>query len=275
MTSPFPGVDPYLEAQGYWPDFHGSFIYGWRDALNEVLPDHYEARVDERLTLIEQPAEKFKRIEPDVVITWRGSSRGVLAAPAGVGVIEPVTVPLIIEEETRETFIEIRRLPERTVVATLELLSPANKEEPGRRSYLDKRNALLHRQVHLVELDFLLGGRRLPLSGDYPAGNYFALVSHAVPAELQRVCLDDPAASPRHPDPAPGSRSGGLDRPGRDLRADFPARPIRSLDGLRRDTVPLASPGRAGVGPSGGLRGESLKSTAQAQPIRGGRRWRS
>lgn len=180
MTSPFPGVDPYLEAQGYWPDFHGSFIYGWRDALNEVLPDHYEARVDERLTLIEQPAEKFKRIEPDVVITWRGSSRGVLAAPAGVGVIEPVTVPLIIEEETRETFIEIRRLPERTVVATLELLSPANKEEPGRRSYLDKRNALLHRQVHLVELDFLLGGRRLPLSGDYPAGNYFALVSHAV-----------------------------------------------------------------------------------------------
>ena len=179
MTSPFPGVDPYFEAQNYWSDLHGSFIYGWRDTLNEVLPDHYEARVDERLTLIEQPAEKVKRIEPDVVITWRGSSRGVLAAPAGVGVIAPVTVPLIIEEETRETFIEIRRLPERTGVATLELLSPANKEEPGRRSYLDKRNALLHRQVHLVELDFLLGGRRSPLSGDYPTGNYFALVGHA------------------------------------------------------------------------------------------------
>jgi hypothetical protein len=179
MTSPFPGVDPYLEAQDYWPDFHATFINDWRDALNNVLPDHYEARIDERLTLIEQPAEKVKRIEPDVVITWRGSSRGVLAAPAGVGILEPVTVPLIIEEETRETFIEIRRHPERTVVATLELLSPANKEEPGRRSYLDKRNALLYRQVHLIELDLLLGGRRLPLSGDYPIGNYFALVSHA------------------------------------------------------------------------------------------------
>ena len=125
-----------------------------------------------------QPAETVKRIEPGLVITGRFIS-GVLAAPAGVGIIEPVTVPLFIDEEDRETFIEIRRRPERTVVATLELLSPANKEEPGRRSYLDKRNALLHRQVHLIELDLLLGGRRFPLSGDYPPGNYFALISHA------------------------------------------------------------------------------------------------
>ena len=158
MTSPFPGVDPYIEAQDYWPDFRGSFITYWREALYDVLPDHYEARIDERLTLIEQPAEKVKRIEPDPIITGRGSSQGVLAAPAGDDVIEPVTVPLVIEEETRETFIEIRRRPERTVVATLELLSPANKESPGRRSYLDKRNALLYRPVHLVELDLLLGG---------------------------------------------------------------------------------------------------------------------
>jgi hypothetical protein len=180
MTSPFPGVDPYVEAEGYWPDFHSSFMNCWREALNDVLPNHYDARIEERLNLVELPAEKVKRIEPDVVITGRGSSSpGVVAVPAGIGVLEPVTIPLIIEEETRETFIEIRRHPERSVVATLELLSPANKEEPGRRSYLDKRNALLHAGIHMVELDLLLGGRRLPLSGDYPTGNDFALVSHA------------------------------------------------------------------------------------------------
>lgn len=131
MTSPFPGVDPYIEAQYDWPDFHMSFITYWRDVLNDVLPDHYHARIDERLNLVEQPAEKVKRIEPDVIITGRGSSPGDGAAPVGVGILEPVTVPLFIEEETRETFIEIRRRPERTLVATLELLSPANKEEPG------------------------------------------------------------------------------------------------------------------------------------------------
>jgi hypothetical protein len=179
MTSPFPGVDPYLEAQGFWLDFHASFITYWREALNDVLPDRYEARIDERLSLAELPAEKVKRIEPDLVITGRGSSPGVLAVPAGVGILEPVIVPLVIEEEARETFIEIRRRPERTLVAVLELLSPSNKEEPGRRSYLDKRHALLREPVHLVEVDLLLGGRRLPLSGDYPIGNDFALVSHA------------------------------------------------------------------------------------------------
>jgi hypothetical protein len=179
MTSPFPGVDPYLESQAYWPDFHARLITYWAEALSDILPDHYEARIDERLSLVELPAERVKRIEPDLAITSRGSSPGVLAAPAGVGIIEPVTIPLLIEEETRETFIEIRRRPERTLVAVLELLSPANKEEPGRRSYLDKRNALLRQPVHLVELDLLLGGRRLPLSADYPAGNYFALILHA------------------------------------------------------------------------------------------------
>ncbi len=179
MTSPFPGVDPYLEAQGFWPDFHARFITYWGEALNDVLPDHYEARIDERLTLVELPAEKVKRIEPDLIITGRGPSPGAQAVPAGVETIEPVTVPLFIEEEARETFIEIRRRPDRTVVAVLELLSPANKEEPGRRSYLDKRNALLRKRVHLVELDLLLGGHRLPLSADYPIGNYFALISHA------------------------------------------------------------------------------------------------
>jgi hypothetical protein len=40
MASPFPGIDPYLESQGYWPDFHASLILYCRDALNDVLPDY-------------------------------------------------------------------------------------------------------------------------------------------------------------------------------------------------------------------------------------------
>jgi hypothetical protein len=26
MKSPFPGVDPYIESQHYWPDFHATFF---------------------------------------------------------------------------------------------------------------------------------------------------------------------------------------------------------------------------------------------------------
>ena len=62
-------------------------------------------------------------------------------------------------------------------MAVLELLSPSNKEEPGRSVYLARRNTLLYCDVHLVELDLLLKGQRIPLAEAYPPGDYFALVA--------------------------------------------------------------------------------------------------
>ena len=36
MPRPFLGIDPYLEAQGVWGDFHPRFITYLCDSLNEV-----------------------------------------------------------------------------------------------------------------------------------------------------------------------------------------------------------------------------------------------
>jgi hypothetical protein len=177
MQSPFPGIDPYIEAQGYWPDFHVRFTTHLCETLADSLPDNYEARIDERVNLVELPAEKLKRIKPDLAVSHVGRPSGVAVAPAGVATLEPVTIPLVIEEESRETYIEILQRPDRTLVTVIELLSPANKEDPGRSLYLAKRNSLLCQPIHVVELDLLLCGQRLPLSKDYPSGHYFALVA--------------------------------------------------------------------------------------------------
>jgi hypothetical protein len=177
MPSPFPGVDPYLESQHYWPDFHATFINYWREAVADVLPDHYEVRIDERFSLVERPPETTRRIEPDLGIARRGPARAAPAASPGISTLEPVTIPLVIEDERRETYIRILHRPDRALVAVLEVLSPANKEQPGYGAYLEKRQAILHQKVHLVELDLLLSGRRMPLARDYPAGDYFALVA--------------------------------------------------------------------------------------------------
>jgi Protein of unknown function (DUF4058) len=178
MPCPFAGVDPYLEGQGYWPDFHARFINYCCEALADRLAENYEVRVDERVNLTALPAEKIKRIRPDISVSQRkpsppSSPRGPMAALKGI------TIPLVIEEETRETYIEILQRPDRILVAVLELLSPSNKEEPGRSDYLARRNTLLNHPVHLIELDLLLGGRRLPLAKDYPPGDFFALVARA------------------------------------------------------------------------------------------------
>ncbi len=141
MASPFPGMDPYLETPSLWSDFGASFITYWRDALMDCLPENYEARIDEKVSLVEVSPPRKKLIEPDVAITQRAPSRIQGQAPAGLATLEPVTLSLVIEEETHERHIEILHRPDRTLVAALELLSPANKEEPGRTLYLAKRNA--------------------------------------------------------------------------------------------------------------------------------------
>jgi len=76
-------------------------------------------------------------------------------------------------------YIEILHQPDRSLVTALKLLSPANKEQPGRTEYLAKRRALLCQKVHLVELDLLRGGQRVPLQCPLPPADYYYLLARA------------------------------------------------------------------------------------------------
>jgi hypothetical protein len=180
MKSPFPGMDPYLEHPAYWSDFHATFVNYWREAIADALPPQYEATLGERVYLVEHDPEARKLGFPDVGVTHGerlAQSSEASVRPAATATLEPVTIPLIILEGPRETYIEILHQPDRSLVAALELLSPANKEQPGRTEYLAKRRALLFQNVHLVELDLLFGGGRLPLQQPLPPADYYYLVS--------------------------------------------------------------------------------------------------
>ncbi|MBI1830620.1 MAG: DUF4058 family protein [Planctomycetes bacterium] len=177
MASPFPGMDPYLEGPE-WPDFHYTFVNYWREAIADALPDDYLARIDERMYLVETDPEVRKLIKPDVSIeTDNGGSSA--RRTSAIATLEPVTMRLEIIDGVTEHYVEILRKPELTVVAILELLSPTNKEGPGRTEYLHKRNAILRQNVHLVELDLLLGGRRLPSPRSLPSGDCYYLIARA------------------------------------------------------------------------------------------------
>jgi hypothetical protein len=52
MASPFPGMDPYLEAQGRWPGFHNALITHSSEELNRLLPASYVAQTDVRIALV-------------------------------------------------------------------------------------------------------------------------------------------------------------------------------------------------------------------------------
>jgi hypothetical protein len=48
MPSPFPGMDPYLEAPDIWPDFHDALAGEISSELNRTLPRPYYARLEMR-----------------------------------------------------------------------------------------------------------------------------------------------------------------------------------------------------------------------------------
>ena len=183
MPSHFPGMDPYLEDSSVWMDFHERFITYCSDALNDRLPDAYETRIEERVNLVSCEDEAARSYLADVAILESGEIQS--GSPAGYGepgagsvlAVEPVTIPLIFYEEEHESKIHILDRRNRRLVTVIELLSPTNKRREGFLQYEIKRNALLSTRVHLVEIDLLVAGERLPLKAALPSGNYFAYVA--------------------------------------------------------------------------------------------------
>jgi Protein of unknown function (DUF4058) len=178
MRSPFPGMDPYLEQEVVWHDFHERFIPAAAAHLaSQVLP-RYIVLIDENVYLHEMPQEESRlagrpdlsvaRIAPPEV---QGAATGVLEAPVQVLMPE--------QDVEREAFLGIRDRLSRELVTVVELLSPANKR-PGenREKYLAKRSSLLNSPVHLMEIDLLRGGPPLP-ARNRPDCDYSVLVSRA------------------------------------------------------------------------------------------------
>jgi hypothetical protein len=221
MKSPFPGMDPYLEDPAFWEDFHRRFIAHCADALSEQLPAAYEARIDERVRLVDASSEPERRVLPDIAVIRQPHARpgaaGSRGSGGGVATLEPVAIPMAVTAEVRDVWIEILHRPERSLVTVIELLSPSNKAGAGFGQYLEKRRAVLDRGAHLVELDLLVGGQRVPLLKPLPAGDYHAFVTrqdHLPYVDVYTWSVRDPLpAVPvplRAPDPDLLLALGGL-----------------------------------------------------------------
>jgi hypothetical protein len=181
-------MDPFLEISGDWRDFHSRFLNACADSVAERLPANYIARIEERFQVIEYPREKEQERYPDVSITRTHAAPTAALRGSAIATLEPELIPLVttIVEEVKERWVEIRRSPDWIPVTIIELLSPSNKQGHGYDDYLHKRVSLIARTIHLVELDLLIAGHRLPM-GRPLRGNYHALVSRTEQRPLSNV----------------------------------------------------------------------------------------
>ena len=165
MPSPFPGMDPYLEA--HWRDVHAGLIVYSSDAIQHILPRLLRARIDERVLL-----------EP---------------LNGGVDGKEPILVEAEFGPAT-ETFLEIiDRESNNRVVTIIEFLSPSNKS-PGanREQYLRKQQSACCSDTNLVEIDLNRFGAHalaspLPLLGHEGPTAYMTSVRRAMRSGMVEV----------------------------------------------------------------------------------------
>ena len=180
MPSPFPGMNPYLEQEDAWHDFHERFIPMVATLLGGQLRPRYIVKIDEHIYIHELAAESRRWVGRADVSLGRGSPEaGHEPAPgAATGLLEaPARVRLPAVDRERLSFVEIRDRRDRELVTVIELLSPSNKSMgPDREQYLAKRMELLNGPAHLVEIDLLRGGPPLP-AADRPDCSYSILVS--------------------------------------------------------------------------------------------------
>jgi hypothetical protein len=181
MPSPFPGMNPYLEHEDAWHNFHVMFPTAVIAQLNpRVGPDYY-LKADEHVYIHELPEGERKVLgRPDVFVGGNPSGKAGPQPATGVAIAaQPQELRLPAVDVERVPFVEIRDRRDRRLVTVIELLSPSNKRATGDRLlYEAKRAAVLSSPVHLVEIDLLRGGKRLS-PAESGSGDYGILISRA------------------------------------------------------------------------------------------------
>jgi hypothetical protein len=156
-------MNPYLEHEDAWHNFHVAFPSAVIAQLDPLVGPDFFLKIDEHVHLRELPDDGRLRF-------------GRLDARAGQSASQP-RLPAVDEE--RIPFLEIRDCRDRRVVTVIELLSPSDKKPgDGWHRYQSERTSLLNTSTHLVEIDLLRGGRRMP-PVEPGAEDYCVLVSLA------------------------------------------------------------------------------------------------
>ena len=101
MPSPFPGMNPYLEQNDAWEDFHTNFITRTQEMLSGQVGPNYFVKVEVRLYLHELSAEQRRYFgRADVGVTGQ-TTRGPSAKT--VNVTAPWNRPVMANVEKRRT----------------------------------------------------------------------------------------------------------------------------------------------------------------------------
>ncbi len=174
MPSPFPGMNPWIEQEGIWLDFHTKLLTAINERLVGQVRPKYIVLVEQHIYVHKVTESRLVGIADLSLVRSKPGNGG----PATAVLDAPAEIQLTVQEVERVPYLEIRDRFSRELVTVLEMLSPSNKRGDDRRQYLAKRSQLLASSANLVEIDLLRGGRPMP-DANRPKCAYSVVVSRA------------------------------------------------------------------------------------------------
>jgi hypothetical protein len=245
-------MDPYLEGPEWW-SVHSHLANEIARYLSERLPENYIARAEKVYLLADSDDtppwnggsalswRPPQRRVPDVAVVAVADPSVGTAASVVATIEAPLQLRVAVDEPEPIMTVEVIDLSDRSLVTAIEVLSATNKVGDGRAEYLAKRRRMLASDSHLIELDLLRSGKRVPMADPLPDYPYFALVSRVErrpTTEVWPISLRQPL--PTIPVPL---RTGDADVP-LDLQAVLTTlydvfRYGRELDYTKPPAVPL------------------------------------
>jgi hypothetical protein len=178
MSSPFPGMNPYLEHPELFPGLHHLLISEIARFLSPQLRPKYRVAVEVR-TYETSDEDSLQVGIPDVTIRSRQTAKDSTINNVAVAepTVEPVKVRIPIPLTIKEGYLEVREVGTEALITTIEILSPSNKRSrKGRQKYLKKRETILETRTNLVEIDLLRKGQPMPILGNKIQSNYRILI---------------------------------------------------------------------------------------------------
>jgi Protein of unknown function (DUF4058) len=161
LFSPFPGMDPFLEAPSLWGSVHTRLMNSISDQLAELVSPDFYVDIQQHITILHLEDEAVRHIIPDVYVA---EQRPVTRQQTRTGAV--ITPPTLVEPleqlEIYERFLEVRDRRSREVVTLIEVLSPWNKAAGKERwdAFQAKRRTVIASPTHWIEIDLLRAGKR-------------------------------------------------------------------------------------------------------------------
>lgn len=197
MPSPFPGMDPYIEAD-QWQEFHVQMVVEIQRQLVPLLLPKYVARVERRV-YTETVFDEVELFQPDVeIVKSANRTRRRPTQASAAAVLEPRIYPAPFPHERSEPFLRIVDRASGQLIALIEFLSPSNKSKgsDGYWAYHEKREETLKTQTHLMEIDLLRGGTRLPTAEPLDSTTDYCVFVSRAPRRSQVEVYEWPLRQP-------------------------------------------------------------------------------